>query len=142
MSSFEYVSILFVKKISWRVELVAEEISNGIQSILSLNHWLIFSLGQYKEQKSLHLNGAFACFLPYRRCISCIAIFMHRYPQRACLHWKKFATQANKLMVPQHLMRKIKILWSWMASIDIFICTFRREATNGKSTRIKSSSCS
>lgn len=90
-----------------RVGLVAEEISNGIQSILFLNLWFKSSLGQYREQKSLHFNGTFEYFLSYRRCIRCIEdVFSHRYPQRAFTGGRLPHSQGNKLMVSQYLLRR------------------------------------
>lgn len=85
-----------VKKKEGRVGLVAEEISNGIRSMLFLNHWFKSSLGQYREQKSLHFNGAFECFLPYRRYIRCIEdVLTHRYPQRTLTGGSLPHTQGN-----------------------------------------------
>lgn len=109
MSCSKQFSIFFLgEKEKKRVGLVAEEISNGIQSMLFLNHWFKSSLGQYKEQKSLHFNSAFECFLTYRRCIRYIRgiedVFAHRYPQRACTGNSLPHSQANKLMVFQCLL--------------------------------------
>lgn len=130
-----------VEKKEGRVGLVAEEISNGIWSMLFLNHWFKSSLGQYREQKSLHFNGAFECFLPCRRCIRCIEdVFTHRYPQRTHTASRLPHAQGNKWVVSQYLLGRPERLWPRMASVDIFIRTFSREDKDRKSKETKSSS--